>query len=465
MTNTGPKGLDEIDPFFNPSRVALVGASSNYRKLGNSILMNLLTSEIDVFPVTHSREQVLGVKAYPSLDSLPEPVDLVIVAVAAKYCPGLMSQIQGAGAKAAVVISGGFSETGDQGAQLEEELVKAARNAGVRIIGPNCVGVSNSRVFNGTFTMMPERGNISLISQSGALGGMLIYTTRAKRIGLSKFASIGNSADVSFVEILDYFTEDPKSSVIMVYVEGVSDGRTFFESLARAAKHKPVVVLKGGRSEAGSRATQSHTGSLAGSTAIFDGMVRQAGCVTVPSLDTFLEVAKLFDYQPLPRGRNIGIISNTGGAGVLATDAATDFGLSTPTLTQETCQELRQVLSPIASVNNPVDVVASGGRREYRVSTELMLKDPNLDMLLVICGVPTFAGMTQTEHAAGTLEGIRTAAVNKPVVGVWLAGDVGKPGKDLLEMNRIPCYDDPALAALCMTRAAEYSEMHAERNA
>ncbi|MHA2142755.1 MAG: acetate--CoA ligase family protein [Candidatus Thorarchaeota archaeon] len=464
MTYMGPKGFDEIDPFFNPSRVALVGASSDYRKLGNSILMNLLTSEIDVYPVTRSREQVLGVKAYQSLENLPKPVDLVIVAVAAEYCPGLMSQIRGAGAKAAVVISGGFSETGNQGAQLEDKLVSAARDAGVRIIGPNCVGVSNTELFNGTFTMMPERGNISLISQSGALGGMLIYTTRAKRIGLSKFASIGNSADISFVEILDYFTEDPKSTVIMAYVEGVNDGRAFFESLARAARHKPVVVLKGGRSEAGGRATQFHTGSLAGSTAIFDGMVRQAGCVTAPSLDTFLEVAKLFDYQPLPRGRNIGIISNTGGAGVLATDAAAEFGLITPNLVQDTCQELRQVLSPMASVNNPVDVVASGGRREYRFATELMLRDPNLDMLLVICGVPTFAGMTQTEHAAGTLEGIRAADVKKPVVGVWLAGDVGKPGKDLLEMNRIPCYDDPALAALCMARVVEYSEMHSKRN-
>jgi acyl-CoA synthetase (NDP forming) len=462
MTNPGSKGFEEIDCFFNPSRVALVGASSDYRKLGNSILMNLLTSEIDVYPVTRSRKEVLGVKAYPSLGSLPKPVDLVIVAVAAKYCPDLMSQIQEAGAKAAVVISGGFSETGHQGAQLEEELVRAAQDAGVRIIGPNCVGVSNSRLFNGTFTMMPERGNISLISQSGALGGMLIYNTRAKRIGLSKFASIGNSADVRFVEILDYFTDDPKSTVIMVYVEGVDDGRPFFESLTRAAKQKPVVVLKGGRSEAGSRATQSHTGSMAGSTAIFDGMIRQAGCVAAPSLNTFLEIAKLFDYQPLPRGRNIGIISNTGGAGVLATDASVNLGFHIPTLEQETCQKLSQVLSPMASVNNPVDVVASGGRREYRVSTELMLKDPNLDMLLVICGVPTFAGMTQTEHAAGTLEGIRAADVKKPVVGVWLAGDVGKPGKDLLEMNRIPCYDDPALAALCMARVTEYSEMRAK---
>ncbi len=449
-----------IDLFFNPKKVALVGASADYRKLGNSILMNLLSSEIGVFPITHSKEQVLGVKAYQSLTDLPEPVDLVIVAVAAKHCPSLMSEIRNAGAKNAVIISGGFSETGPEGAEIESILIKAARDAGVRFIGPNCVGVSNSRLFNGTFTMMPERGNIAFISQSGALGGMSIYTTRTKRIGMSKFASIGNAADVGFIEILDYFRQDPKTTVIAAYIEGIDNGRALFESLQRAAQEKPVVILKGGKSEAGGLATQSHTGSLAGSSQVFDGMIKQARCVTAPTLDTLFEICKLFDYQPLPKGCNIGIISNTGGAGVLATDAASELGLQITTLEEETKHELRQILPPMASLNNPIDVVASGGRREYRIATELLLKDPNVDMLLVICGVPTFAGMTQTEHAAGTLEAVRTTATDKPVVGVWLAGDVGKPGKDLLEMNRIPCFDDPFLAALCMTRVAEYARLN-----
>ncbi|MFW9956877.1 MAG: acetate--CoA ligase family protein [Candidatus Odinarchaeota archaeon] len=449
-----------IDSFFNPTKVALVGASADYRKLGNSILMNLLSSEVEVFPVTHSNEKVLGMRAYPSLADLPEPVDLVIVAVAAKYCPALMSEIHNAGARNAVIISGGFSEIGPEGAEIENALIRAAKVADVRFIGPNCVGISNSHLFNGTFTMMPERGNIAFISQSGALGGMSIYTTRAKRIGMSKFASIGNSADVGFVEILDYFRQDPKSTVIAAYIEGISNGRELFESLRRTAHEKPVVILKGGKSEAGSRATQSHTGSLAGSAQIFDGMIKQAGCITAPTLDTLFEICKLFDYQPLPRGCNIGIISNTGGAGVLATDAASELGLKIAILEEETRQELRQILPPMASVNNPVDVVASGGRREYRIATELLLKDSNVDMLLVICGVPTFAGMTQTEHAAGTLEAVRMTVTSKPVVGVWLAGDVGRPGKDLLEMNRIPCFDDPFIAALCMARVAEYTGFH-----
>jgi acetyl-CoA synthetase (ADP-forming) len=422
--------------------------------------MNLLASEINVYPVTRSRERILGVKAYPNLESLPEPVDLVIVAVAAKYCINLVKQIRNVGAKCAVIISGGFSEIGPEGQKLEEELVRTAKDAGVRIIGPNCVGVSNSRLFNGTFTMMPERGNIALISQSGALGGMIIYTTRAKRIGMSKFVSIGNAADIGIAELLEYFCEDTKTSVITIYIEGIDDGKSLFESFQKASKKKPVIVLKGGKSKAGSLATLSHTGTLAGSAKIFDGMIKQAGCVTAPTLDSLFEIAKLFDYQPLPQGRNIGIISNTGGAGVLATDAASDLHLNIAKLEKETRQELRQVLPPIASVNNPIDVVASGGRREYRITTELMLKDPHIDMLLVICAVPTFAGMTQTEHAAGTLEGVRLAETKKPVVGVWLAGDVGKPGKDLLEMNRIPCYDDSALATLCMARVAEYAEKH-----
>jgi acetyl-CoA synthetase (ADP-forming) len=452
--------VKSMDSFFNPKRVALVGASTDYRKLGNSILMNLLASEIEVFPVTRSRNRVLGIQAYKSLSDLPEPVDLVIVAVAAKYCVPLIPEIRKAGATNAVIISGGFSEAGPEGAELENLLVKAAEDSGVRILGPNCVGVSNSRLFNGTFTMMPEKGNIAFVSQSGALGGMIIYTTRAKRIGMSKFASIGNSADVGFVEILNYFKEDPKSSVIAAYVEGVDEGRALFESLHNAAKKKPVVILKGGRSEAGGRATQSHTGSLAGSTKVFDGMIRQAGCVTAPTLDTLFEICKLFDYQPIPKGNRIGIISNTGGAGVLATDAASELNLQIAQLEEGTKDELRQVLPPMASTNNPIDVVASGGRREYRLATELLLKDSNVDILLVICAVPTFAGMTQTEHATGTLEGVHSTSIDKPVVGVWLAGDVGKPGKDLLEMNKIPCYDDPAQASLCIARVTEYAEMH-----
>lgn len=449
-----------IDPFFNPKSVALVGASTDYRKLGNSILMNLLTSEIDVFPITRSRDRVLGVQAYSSLSDLPQPVDLVIVAVAAKYCPPLIPEIRKAGASNAVIISGGFSEAGAEGRELERNLEESAKSAGVRIIGPNCVGVSNTRLFNGTFTMMPERGNIAFVSQSGALGGMIIYTTRAKRIGMSKFASIGNSVDVGFVEILDYFREDTKSSVIAAYLEGVKEGRELFKSLRNAANVKPVVILKGGRSEEGGRATLSHTGSLAGSNQIFDGMIHQAGCISAPTLDTLFEICKLFDYQPLPKGKRIGIISNTGGAGVLATDAASESGLIIAHLADKTKQELRQVLPPMASTNNPIDVVASGGRREYRIATELLLKDSNVDILLVLCAVPTFAGMTQTEHAAGTLEGVRSVSTDKPVVGVWLAADVGKPGKDLLEMNRIPCYDDPAQAILCISKVAEYARMH-----
>ncbi len=460
MNGSETELVKSMDSFFNPKRVALVGASTDYRKLGNSILMNLLASEIEVFPVTRSRNRVLGVQAYKSLNDLPKPVDLVIVVVAAKYCASLMPEIRKAGATNAVVISGGFSEAGSEGAELEKLLLKSAQDSGVRIVGPNCVGVSNTRLFNGTFTMMPERGNIAFVSQSGALGGMIIYTTRAKRIGMSKFASIGNSADVGFVEILNYFKADSKSSVIAAYMEGVDRGRALFESLHNTAKVKPVVILKGGKSEAGGRAAQSHTGSLAGSTKVFDGMIRQAGCVTAPTLDTLFEICKLFDYQPTPKGNRIGIISNTGGAGVLAADAASELNLEISQLEKRTKEELRQVLPPMASINNPIDVVASGGRREYKIATELLLRDSNIDTLLVICAVPTFAGMTQTEHAAGTLEGVRSVSTDKPIVGVWLAGDVGKPGKDLLEMNRIPCYDDPAQATLCIARVAEYAEMH-----
>ncbi len=383
----------------------------------------------------------------------------MIIAVSANQCPALMKQVRNAGSTSAVIISGGFSETGSKGAILERELVEAARVMGVRIIGPNCVGVLNSQLFNGTFIMMPTCGRVALVSQSGALGGVLIYTTQAKRVGISKFASVGNAADVGITDVIDYFRDDLDTSVIMVYLEGVRDGRALFRSLQQASVKKPVIVLKGGRSEVGARATESHTGSMAGSIAIFNGMLRQAGCVSAPTLESMFDIAKLFEYQPLPKGRNIGIISNTGGAAVLAADACNDVGLLVPTLNPNTEQKLHQNLSPLAAIKNPVDVVATGGRREYSIATELLLRDTNIDMLFVICAVPTFAGMNQTEHAYGVLEGIQAAQMNKPIVAVWLAGEVGKPGKAILEDNRIPCYDDPATAALYISKFIEYAEL------
>lgn len=463
MPSAASRDYPDIDVFFNPKSIALVGASADYRKLGYSILTNLLASQVEVYPVTQSSHLILGIRAYPSLSELPAPIDLAIVAVSAKHCPALMSDIRTAGARHAIIISGGFSETGVEGQRLENALIQAAHAAGVRVIGPNCVGVSNTPVFNGTFTMMPEPGDIALVSQSGALGGMLIYATRAKRIGMSKFASIGNAADVSFVEVLDYFSEDPKTKVLTVYIEGVSDGRALFESLKRASERKPVVVLKGGKSEVGSTATKSHTGSLAGSAKLFDRVLHQAGCVSAPTLDSLFEIAKAFDYQPSPAGRNVGIISNTGGAAVLAADALSELGLRVPRIEEKTRQELRRILSPLACPDNPVDVVASAGRQEYRVATECLLGDQNVDTLLVLCAVPTFAGMTATEHAEGMIEGILTSDFRKPVVGVWMAGDVGRPGKDLLESNRVPCYDDPSMAALCIARTTEYAEIHRDR--
>lgn len=458
MATNRKDSTTELDSFFNPHAVALVGASADPKKLGNSIMMNLVSSAIRVYPISLTHSQIMGIETYSSLTELPEKVDLVIVAIEAKNCPGLIPDIGKSGAHCAIVMSGGFSETGAEGAKLEDSLVRAARDANVRIMGPNCVGVSNSRLFNGTFTIMPERGNIAFVSQSGALGGASIYTTRARKTGLSKFASIGNAADVGMREILDYFREDEDTTVIAVYIEGIKEGRPFYESLHNASRKKPVVVLKGGRSEIGNRAVKSHTGSLAASTGVFAGMLRQAGCVTAPTLDSLFEVCKIFDFQPLPHGRNVCIITNTGGAGVLAADAVSDLGLKMSVLSNKTRQELRRGLSPLASIENPIDLVATGGRWEYRIATEQALTDPGVDMLLEICVVPTFAGMTQIEHAEGVLEGLRAAGVQKPIAGVWLAGDLGEPGKGLLESNRIPCYDDPALAALCLARAAEYAE-------
>ncbi|MEM2142803.1 MAG: CoA-binding protein [Candidatus Thorarchaeota archaeon] len=450
---------DDLGRLFNPARVALVGATADTRKIGHSLFVNLLSSNVDVYPVTSNGEPILGVDSFKSLSELPKDVDVVIVAVPAAMCPALMPEVRSAGAKYAVVISGGFSETGKRGRELEAQLVQRAHEAGVRILGPNCVGIASSGVFNGTFTMTPPPGNIAVVSQSGALGGILIYTAKKKNIGLSRFVSIGNACDIGFEEVFLYLANDPITRVIVTYVESFKNGRASLRSLQEASSRKPVVVLKGGRTDVGQAAASSHTGSLSGSASLFDAMMTRVGCVSAPTLDSLLEIAKVFDYQPLPFGKRIGIISNTGGAGVLAADALVEHGLVVPVFCSDTQRDLSDLLPSIASVRNPVDLVATATGSDYMRVVTRLLDDPTVDVLLVICAVPTFAGMSTTEHAVGVVEGLRASVNSKPVAAVWLAGDPAVPGREILESARIPCYDDPYMAALCISKLVRYAEL------
>ncbi len=294
---------------------------------------------------------------------------------------------------------------GEEGKREERELVEIARRYGMRIVGPNCVGIMNTHNdMNATFVMNAKRGgDIAFISQSGALGGAgIIYkTVKEGGIGFSKFVSIGNMADVDFAEFMEYLADTEEDRAIALYIEGLRDGRRFMDVARRVTRKKPVIVLKAGRSESGARAASSHTGSLAGSYRIYEAAFKQSGVIIADTIDDMLSMARAFT-QPLPKGKRVAIMTNAGGpGGVLTADAIDRLGLKLADLEDETIEELRSFLPPMAAVKNPVDMIASARGEDYYRTARALLEDKNVDLLISICVVPTFAGMTPTEHAEG----------------------------------------------------------------
>ncbi len=451
--------LKLLEKFFYPKSVALVGASNNPEKFGYTIMKNLQKADIKIYPISRSDNEVLGIKAYKSVLEIKEDIDLAIIIIPAKYIPSLFEDLAKKNVKHAVVLSGGFSEVGKEGEELEEKLKDIAHKYGIRFIGPNCVGVINKTInFNGTFIMDPDKGDISFISQSGALGAASVYWLKERGIGLSKFASIGNSTDIGFSELLKIISEDKHTKVIALYIEGVKDGREFMEAAKYASERKPLVILKAGKSVEGAKAVSSHTGSLAGSHKIFEAVIKQVGAIEVDNLYDLFNVSLGFAFQNLPKGNKVAIITNAGGAGVLTTDELSKYGLTLANFTEKSRKKLDEVLIPIASKSNPIDVIASGNKKDYYNATKVALEDENVNAVIVCCVVPTFMGMTRTEHAEGVYEAIKDTKSEKPVIAVWMSGEIAKPGTEYLEAYNIPTYNDPQTAAKVLGLMYQYAK-------
>jgi len=439
---------NNLDYFFYPKSIAVIGASDERNKLGYDVFRNLKKYGVGrVYPVNVKRNYVQGVKAYRNVKELPESPDLVVIVVPKKFVKQALIDSGETGAKAAIIITAGFRETGPEGFREELELVKIARDYGMRIIGPNCVGIMNTSVnLNATFVMDAQPGNIAFISQSGALGGAIIYKTVRESIGMSKFISVGNMADVDFTDLMTYLKKDPDTKAIALYVEGLRDGKDFLRVAKEVVRGKPIVVLKGGRFGAAAKAVASHTGSLAGNYSIYKAAFRQSGILEASTIDELLSMARAFT-QPLPRPANkvasIAVMTNAGGAGVLVSDEVERRGLRLAVLNKSTVNKLRKILPPIAAVHNPVDMVASARGEDYYRVTKLLLNDENVDILIAICVVPTFAGMSMTEHAEGIIKAIRELRISKPVLALFMAGEVSAKARELLEKEGIPTYERP----------------------
>lgn len=446
-----------LDAVFYPQSVAVVGASTRAGTVGNDIFRNLLTAEFNgpVYPVNPKARAIYGVHAYKSLGDIPEAVDLAVLIVPAAGILGVTREAIDKGVKALVVISAGFKETGREGAELEIKLRDLVRAAGVPLIGPNCLGVINTDRdvrMNAAFgRKMPTAGNLAFISQSGALCTSVLDYAEERHMGFSKFVSFGNKADVSEIDLLAYLAKDEKTDVIAMYLEDVSNGRRFIETARDIfwETGKPMLCLKSGRSPEGAKAVSSHTGSLAGSDSVYDALLIQSGVQRVDTIAELFDYAALYTTQSLPRGNRVAIITNAGGPGIMATDAAIRYGLRLAELSDETRDKLKPLLPAAASLRNPVDVIGDARSDRYKAAVHTVLADPNVDMGMVILTPQSMTDVAETAAVVPeTIEGI-----DKPVVCSFMGAKDVAPGVEILRRAGVPNYPFPEDAVRALAAA------------
>jgi len=442
----------DLDVFFKPKSVAVIGATEREGHVGRSVLWNLISSPFGgtVYPVNAKRASILGIRAYPDVASLPEPPELAVVVTPAETVPGVIQECARAGVRGAVVISAGFREAGRRGAELEAQILAAARPAKMRIIGPNCLGVMCPvSGLNATFAQTVARpGTVAFISQSGALCTAILDWSLREQIGFSAFVSAGSMLDVNWGNLIDYLGDDPNTRSIVVYMESIGDARSFLSAAREVALNKPIIVIKAGRTEQAAKAAASHTGSMAGSDAVLEAAFRRVGVLRVNSIADIFYMTEVLANQPRPKGPRLAIVTNAGGPGVLATDALLTLGGELAELSTATNEALDKVLPPHWSHNNPVDIIGDAGPDRFENAVDIVAKDPNADGLLVIM---TPQGMTNPTLIAEKLQRF-SKLDGKPILASWMGGDEAAAGEAVLNRAGIPTFPFPDTAV----RAFEY---------
>jgi acetate---CoA ligase (ADP-forming) len=458
-----------LTPLFQPRGVAVVGASRNPAAIGGRVLHSLLSSGFTgaVHPINPNAATIEGQRCYPTVTAAPAGIDLAVICVPAPIVLRTVDDCAAAGVKALVVITAGFAEAGDSGRALQHELVEKVRGYGMRLVGPNCMGIINAAdgvPLNASFSpVMPPSGGLGLSSQSGALGLAILELAAERGLGMSTFVSVGNKADVSGNDLLQYWEADPQTSVILLYLESFGNPRRFARLARRIARAKPIVAVKAGRTTAGSRAAGSHTAALAASDTAVDALFHQSGVVRADTIDEMFDVAALLDTQPLPPGRRVAIVTNAGGPGILAVDACEAAGLTVAPFSQETRREFSTFLPREASVGNPVDMVASAGPAEYRRAIEAAMSAHEVDALLVIY-IPidtTKADETLAAIREGVAAGRLAGAVAKPVLACVMA-NAARLAPLAVGDERLPTYTFPENAVRALAKVASYADWRAE---
>jgi len=452
----------DLAAIVRPSTVAVIGASRDPAKVGHALFRNILEAGFTgaVHPVNPSARAIGGVRAYPSVRDIPDPVDLAVIVTPARLVPDILDECGEKKVRGVIVISGGFREVGGDGRQREDMVRERVRRWGFALIGPNCLGVVNTDPqvrLNATFAaQIPEAGNIGFLSQSGALTAAALDYARTKRIGFSKVVNLGNKADVNELHLLDMLATDSATRVILLYLEELTDGRRFIEA-ARAISDqqpsKPIMVLKAGRTAAGAQAVSSHTGSLAGSDELYQGLFAQAGVIRVESIEELFDLASAVSRQPLPRGRRVAIVTNAGGPGILATDASIRQGLELSRLSDATTRSLRAVVPAEASVANPVDLIGDADSRRYDATLKAVLGDAGVDAAIVL--VVRTASLDVEATADAVVRRAREGG--KPVLASFVGALTVTAGVARLEEGGIPHYAFPEAIARTLGAMARYT--------
>ncbi len=440
--------VDELRPIFSPKSIAVVGASRSPMKIGYEILQNILVQGYSgkVFPINPEASEIMGLRCLPSVLAVKEDIDLAIISVPAEFVPKVMIECAKKKVKGAVIISSGFGETGERGRQLEEEILQIARRGGIRIIGPNTLGYKDPiDNLDAAFVFgMPQRGEIGLVSQSGALCVGMIYYANGEHIGLSRVISVGNKIDVDDADLLEYLDQDPHTKVIAMYVEGIKDGKKFLEAAKKCKK--PIVAIKAGRTAAGSAAASTHTGSLSGSDAVYDSAFKQVHIQRAYDVGELFDFARALAYQPCAPGNRVGIISNGGGAGIMIADWCESLGLKVPSLSKKTVESLRPHLPPMIAPRNPLDVMGDARFHRYHATGSIMLSDPNVDALVMAC---VHAGIARPREYVGAVIKLVEEKRNtrKPIVACWVGGPEIDEVVQELRVKNIPVYPSAMRAA------------------
>jgi len=446
-----------LDKFFYPKSIAVFGASRDKNKVGFAILRNLLSFEGDVYPVNPKYGELEGLRCYKRAKDLPKAPDLAIICTPAATVPGLIEEIGKKGCECAMILSAGFKETGEQGDKLFRELREKAAKNGVRLLGPNCLGlVTPSLKLNATFApSMPAPGRVAFLSQSGALGSAILDWAAEKKVGFSHFVSVGSVADIGFEELIDYFGADSRTTCILIYMENLANARKFMSAARAFARSKPIVILKAGLSREGARAALSHTGSMAGNDAVYDAAFRRAGVIRVQTIQQLFDCAQALASQPLPAGNRLAIVTNAGGPGVLATDALSQRGGALANLTPETTATLKAAMPGPVNLQNPIDILGDGSVEQFRIAVRACLYDPGVDAVLVIL---TGQSMIDSAEVARAVAAEAKGVYSKPVYASWMGQRSVATGRAALEAAKIPWYPFPERAVVTFMHMARYRE-------